>query len=123
MLYGRVPFQVTVNRAPGSLYTVDADGLIRNTYLLKVTSNDPSPEPATFTVRVSGLTDAEVLAPDLALSSAESRTVPLVVRVRDGDALQRTVPIRVIVESEHGTVVVAATFKTGVDLGTVGTTN
>jgi polyferredoxin len=123
MLYGRVPFQVTVNRAPGSLYTVDPDGLIRNTYLLKITSNVPSPEPAEYTVRVEGLEDAEVIAPPLILVSSESRTAPLVVRVRNLPGVRRTVPIRVYVESPHGAVIVDATFKTGADVGAIGTTD
>ena len=123
MLYGRVPFQVTVNRAPGSLFTVDADGLVRNTYLLKVTSNDPSPEPAEYAVRVDGLPDAEVIVPVISLASSESRTAPLVVRVRDAAATGRTVPIHVVVTSPRGEVVVEATFKTGAEVGNAGTTN
>ncbi|NJD18135.1 MAG: cytochrome c oxidase accessory protein CcoG, partial [Gemmatimonadetes bacterium] len=37
LLLGRVSFEASVNRAPGSLFTVDADGYVRNTYLVKVT--------------------------------------------------------------------------------------
>ncbi len=123
MLYGRVPFQATVNRAPGSLFTVDPDGLIRNTYLLKITSNDPSAEPADYRVRVEGLDDAEVIAPPVTLASSESRTVPLVIRVRDDAGVGRTVPIRVFVESPHGEIVIDATFKTGAEVGAVRTTD
>ncbi len=117
MLHGRVPFEVSVNRAPGSLFTVDADGLIRNTYLLKVTSNDPSPEPVPYEVRVEGLERAEVLAPSIVLESSETRTAPLIVRVPNDGEVARTVPIRVHVTSPRGQVVVEATFKTGAEVG------
>ena len=50
MLYGRVPFQVTVNRAPGSLYTVDSDGSTRNTFLLKIVNKDPDPAPVRYEI-------------------------------------------------------------------------
>ena len=123
MLYDRVPFQVSVNRAPGSLYTVDDDGLVRNTYLLKVTSNDPSPEPVAYRVRVEGLEGAQVFAPDIVLHSAESRTAPLIVRVPAHEHVGRTVPIRVYVSSPRGQVEVDATFKTGADDGTVRATD
>jgi len=117
MVIDRVPFEVTVNRAPGSLFTVDGDGHVRNTYLLKVTNNDPSPEPVTFRVRVEGLTDAEVLVPPIVLGSSESRTTPLVIRVAADEELDRTVPIRVYVASPSGELVRDATFKTGSGLG------
>ena len=74
-------------------------------------------------MRVEGLEGAEVIAPSLTLVSSESRTAPLVVRVRDLPGVSRTVPIRVYVESPHGEVVVDATFKTGADVGAIGTTD
>ncbi len=123
LLNGRVPFQASVNRAPGSLFTVDADGTIRNTYLLKVTSNDPSPEPVRYAVRVEGLEGALVVAPELELGSAESRTVPLVVQVPYAEGMERTIPIHVYVTSPIGELVLEATFKTGAELGTTGATD
>ena len=123
LISGRVPFQATVNRAPGSLYTLDADGRVRNTYLLKVTSNDPHPEPVRYEVWVEGLDAAEVVTPEIYLASAESRTLPLVVRVPFAEGMDRTIPIRVHVTSPRGGVVLDATFKTGAELGTAGTTD
>jgi cytochrome c oxidase accessory protein FixG len=122
MLYGRVPFEVTVNRAPGSLFTVDADGLIRNTYLVKITNNDPSPEAVTYEVQVEGLDPAQVIAPSIELRSSETRTAPLIVRVPGDGGVARTVPIRVRVSSPRGQVVVDATFKTGAEVGAARTT-
>jgi cytochrome c oxidase accessory protein FixG len=121
MVRGRVPFEATVNRAPGSLYTIDADGFVRNTYLLKVTNNNAGGEPVLYRVRVDGLTGAEIIVQDLALESRASRTVPLIVRLPAGGDLQRTIPIRVHVSSPDGVLAVAATFKTGAEIGTATT--
>jgi cytochrome c oxidase accessory protein FixG len=120
---GRVPFEASVNRAPGSLYTVDDDGSIRNTYLLKVTSNDPSTEAVRYEVRVEGLEGAEVVAPDLELGSTETRTLPLVVRVQYSEGMARTIPIQVHVTSPSGELSLEATFKTGAELGTTAPTD
>lgn len=113
MSRGRVPFEVTVNRAPGSLFTVDTDGAVRNTFLLKITSNDPDPEPVTYAVRVDGLPGAEVLVPEFTLRPAESHTAPLIVRLAAADAVARTMPFRVLVSAPSGEIAVEATFKTG----------
>jgi len=123
LIGNRVPFEASVNRAPGSLFTVDDDGTIRNTYLLKVTSNDPSPEPVRYEVRVEGLEGAEVVAPELELGSTESRTLPLVVRVPYSDGMARTIPIQVHVTSPSGELSLEATFKTGAELGTTAPTD
>jgi cytochrome c oxidase accessory protein FixG len=121
MVWGRVPFEATVNRAPGSLYTIDADGLVRNTYFLKITNNNADGEPVLYRVRIDGLPDAEVMSQDMELAARESRTVPLVVRVPMNDDLMRTIPIQVYVTSLDGELVVAATFKTGAEIGTATT--
>jgi cytochrome c oxidase accessory protein FixG len=117
MSRGRVPFEVTVNRAPGSLFTVDTDGAIRNTYLLKITSNAPHPEPVTYAVRVDGLPDAELIVPEFTLRPSESHTAPLIVRLTAAGAVARTMPFRVLVSAPSGEVAVEATFKTGASVG------
>jgi hypothetical protein len=113
----RVPFEVTVNRAPGSLFTVDTDGAVRNTFLLKITSNEPHPEPVTYAVRVDGLPGAEVIVPPFALRPSESHTAPLIVRLGANDDAARTMPFRVVVSAPSGEVAVEATFKTGASVG------
>jgi len=113
LLLTHAPFEAGVSRAPGSLFTLDADGAVRNTYLLRITNNDPAPEPISFAVRVEGLPGAEVVAQDVRLGSTESRTLPLVIRVRDGAGLPRTVPIKVHVASPRSEMVLDATFKSG----------
>jgi cytochrome c oxidase accessory protein FixG len=117
MVIGRIPFQASVNRAPGSLFNVDADGYVRNTYLLKVTNNSISSEPVVYQVRVEGLDNAVVVIQDPVLASSESRTVPLVIRVPASQRLPRTIPIRVFVVSPGGELVLDATFKTGAEVG------
>ena len=113
VLVGRAPFEATVSRAPGSLFTVDGDGEVRNTYLLSITNNDPEPGQLPFEVTVDGITGAEVTAQEIRLASTESRTVPLIIRVRNRADLPRTVPIKVRVASPRSTLVLDATFKTG----------
>jgi cytochrome c oxidase accessory protein FixG len=72
--------EVTVNRAPGSLFTVDDDGSIRNTFLVHVTNNDPS-HPHLYLVSVQGLPGAQMSAPPIELETLGSQTVPLMVRL------------------------------------------
>src|SRR5690606_17005859 len=74
----RVPFEASVSRTPGSLYTIDADGWVRNTYLLRIANNRPG-TAMSFNVSVDGIEDAEVLTPALELDEAENRMVAMVV--------------------------------------------
>jgi cytochrome c oxidase accessory protein FixG len=109
----RAPFDASVSRAPGTLFTEDADGWVRNTYLLRITNKQPGPERVPFQVRVAGLDQAQVVVQDLELGTTESRTEPLVIRVPANANLPRTVPIQVLVSSPHRVVTLDATFKTG----------
>ena len=111
----RAPFEATVSRVPGSLFTMDDDGWIRNTYLLRITNNEPSDRPLPFAVRVKGLQGAEVTAQPVALGTTETATLPLVVRVPPSDDLARTVPIHVLVTSPVGQIELDATFKTAAE--------
>ncbi|MFC1661579.1 cytochrome c oxidase accessory protein CcoG [Gemmatimonadota bacterium] len=113
----RVPFEATVNRAPGSLFTVDPDGFVRNTYLVQLTNNNADDAVVDYQVLVEGLSDAEVLTQVVSLGSTESRTVPLIVRVPVSSGLGRTTPIDVRVVSPDGELLIPTTFKTGAALG------
>ncbi|MFQ5536884.1 MAG: cytochrome c oxidase accessory protein CcoG [Gemmatimonadota bacterium] len=118
LLISRVPFEATVNRAPGSLFQMDADGYVRNTYLLKVTNKEPVSEPVVYSVSLEGLDAAELLTTEISVMPEESVTVPLIVRVPTTRELSRTVPIRVHVRSERGgEVLLPTTFKTGAAMG------
>jgi cytochrome c oxidase accessory protein FixG len=114
----RVPFEATVNRVPGSLFTIDPDGFIRNTYLVQITNNKAGDTPVDFQVSVQGIPGAEVLAQDVRLAASETRTLPLIVRVSQDQGLGRTTSIEVLVFSPDGEIGIPTTFKTGATVGT-----
>jgi cytochrome c oxidase accessory protein FixG len=118
LLVSRASFEASVQRAPGSLFTLDADGYVRNTYLLRVTNKEASPEPVPFRVRIDGLPGAEVLSEDILLGTTESRTVPLVIRIKASPDLPRTIPIEVAILSPSRKIELNATFKTEGHIGT-----
>jgi cytochrome c oxidase accessory protein FixG len=113
----RVPFEATVNRAPGSLFTLDPDGYVRNTFLLQITNNQTTEAPMDYQISVEGLPDAEVLIQDVRLGSTETRTLPLIVRVPQSSDLGRTTPLDVRVISQNGELLLSTTFKTGAAVG------
>jgi hypothetical protein len=117
LLLGRVPFEASVNRAPGSLFTMDSDGYVRNTYLLKVTSKESGVAPVAYRVEVDGLEGAEVSAPSLTLAPEETRTIPLVVRVPAESVRSRSIPLVVRVASPSGELLLPTTFATGTAVG------
>lgn len=105
----RPPLEVTVNRAPGTLYQLDDDGFVRNTFLVQIDNHDPV-DAHRFTVEVSGLAHADVTVSELTLAPLEGRTVALVVRVPAGAAGGAT-PIVVDVASEETSVRRETTFQ------------
>jgi cytochrome c oxidase accessory protein FixG len=115
LVRNRLPFEAGVARAPGSLFTMDDDGYVRNTFLVRIANNAPARGEGglAFQVEVEGLPGAQVIAPRVELRSAESRVVPLVVRMRASDGMDRTFPIRVHVIAPMGERVLDTTFKTG----------
>jgi hypothetical protein len=113
----RIPFEATVNRAPGSLYSVDENGLVRNTYLLNVKNNDPDLESVSYVVTIDGIEGAELLTQEFTLGPTESRIVPLVVRAPRAADMPRSVPLEVRIGSESGELVIHTTFASGDDLG------
>ena len=102
-----------MNRVPGSLFTVDPDGFVRNTYLVQITNNKAGDVPVDFTVTVDGIPDAEVLAQNVRLGASETRTLPLIVRVPQDLGLGRTTALVVRVVTPDGAIDVPTTFKTG----------
>jgi cytochrome c oxidase accessory protein FixG len=118
LMGARAPFDAAVQRAPGSLFTLDADGFVRNTYLLRITNKEASTEMVPFHIRVEGLPEAQILVQDISLGMTESRTVPLVIRVKARPDLPRTIPFQVTVASPTKHVAIDATFKTEGHIGT-----
>lgn len=119
LLNGHTTIDASVARAPGTTFTVDADGGVRNTFLLRVMNNHPDldGQPDTFQVSVDGLPEAEVMVEALHLDEMESATVPLVVRVPHPESLDRTVPITVHIQSPADEVQIKTTFKTADPMG------
>lgn len=117
LMVQRVPFEATVNRVPGSLFTVDPDGFVRNTYLLQITNNKPGGEAVEYAVSVDGLDGAEVLFRNVTLDSNETRTLPLIVRLPQEEGMKRTIPMEVKVVSADGELRVPTTFKSGSAIG------
>jgi len=117
LMIGRVPFEATVNRAPGTLFTVDADGSVRNTYLLRITNNEPIEASVDYTVELRGLERAELLTQRVTLASEETKTVPLVIRVPAGEDLARTVAVQLRVASPSAELFLPTTFKTPTSVG------
>ncbi|MEL6344818.1 MAG: cytochrome c oxidase accessory protein CcoG [Myxococcota bacterium] len=113
LLLNHTSIDATVNRAPGTLFTVDDDGYIRNTFWLQIENNagEAADGPVAFTVRLEGLDDAELIVPPIAVTAGEARKVPLVVRVPADQLTERTTPMTVIVASPAETVDVQTTFK------------
>jgi cytochrome c oxidase accessory protein FixG len=105
------PIEVTVNRSPGTLFQVEEDGRIRNTYLLRVVNNDPAAAHP-FAVGVEGLEDVQVNVPTLVLQPGEDRTVPLVVRLpADAFDVTNTLPVRIVIRTDTEQRAVETTFK------------
>jgi len=117
LLLGRVPFEASVNRAPGSLFTVDADGFVRNTYLLKITSKESMEGTVEYVVNLDGLDNAEMTMPRLSVAPEQTQTVPLIVRIPLAEADQRTIPFTVRIQSPNGELLLPTTFKTGTAIG------
>lgn len=119
LILGRVPFEATVNRAPGSLYTVDADGFVRNTYLLKIVNKEAADAPVAYTVELEGLEGSEMAAPagPVSVPPEASVTVPLVIRIPESEATRRTIPFRVRVAVGDAELLLPTTFKTDARLG------
>ncbi|MDT8341388.1 MAG: cytochrome c oxidase accessory protein CcoG [Longimicrobiales bacterium] len=117
LLLGRVPFEANVNRAPGSLFTVDADGFVRNTFFLRIINKDAEVDSVAYRVSLEGLEGAELLTDAVVLASNATRTLPLIVRVPAASVSRRSIPIRVRISTETDELVLPTTFTTGGDLG------
>lgn len=101
--------ELMVARAPGSLYTDDADGFVRNNYLVQLA--DRGGDAATWAIAVEGLPEgSQVRSRPVMLAAEDHATVPLVVRVPIESAHQ-DIPITVVVRNEHDHHARTATFK------------
>jgi len=106
----RAPFEISVNRAPGSLFQVDGGDEVRNTYLVRHTNT--AGQARDFTFAVEGLPEATVVIPPVNLEPEESRQIPLALSMPLSLVDSRTYPITV--SASDGTVerTWETTFKT-----------
>ncbi len=97
----RLPLQANVSRMPGTLFVVDDDGMVRNTWLLEVgwEGRGGSDGPHPVQVQVEGLDGAEVVVPPIALRQDETAKVPLAIRVPADRLPARTVPFQLVLTS------------------------
>lgn len=103
------PIEVTLNRAPGMLYQLGDDNVVRNTFLLRVVNNDGN-QARDFDLSVDGLVGAVINTPALHLGPEEGRTVPVVISApRQGTAA--TVPLTVTLAGGEKPVILKTTFK------------
>jgi hypothetical protein len=70
-----------------------------------------------FHVRVEGVPTEDVIVQDVTLATTESRTFPMVIRMKASPELPRTIPLEVYVSSPSQDVKLEATFKTEGHLG------
>lgn len=115
LMIGRIPFEASVNRTPGSLFQTDPGGWVRNTFLLKITNNDPDLNDIAYEVYLEGLDGAEVLTDKVVLGSTQTRTLPLVIRIPAEMATERTIPFTVHIRVAEQELILATTFKTGAE--------
>lgn len=99
----RQVLDASIARAPGTLFIVDTDGAVRNTFLLQLTNN--SDVAVTPVVTTDG--PYELIVPAVEVPAGASRTVPVVVRT--SDVTGRTQALRLFVDG----VELDTTFKTG----------
>ncbi len=113
LLVERGDLDASIVRMPGSPYTVDTDGWVRNTYLLRV-SND-SGKPVDVQVAALELPAGAQFTPpaDLRVAPAEDATVPVIIRIPGGNNGPRTLPVTLEVTSGDDRVRVPTTFKNG----------
>ncbi len=105
-------FEVTVNRAPGSLFVLDDGDLVRNTFLVSVADTRTRGEALTYAITVDGLPDgAETLGSAVELGPGDHTTVPLVLRLPTAEMTGTTLPITVAVGTSERSIERDATFK------------
>lgn len=107
----REEVDVVVDRAPGSLFVEDADGYVRNTFLVHVFDRDLDPGTRTYALAVDGLPEGvQVRSRPIQVETGERASTSLVVRV-PRDLADRTMPFDVILRGADVAVEWPTTFK------------
>ncbi|MCB9671812.1 MAG: cytochrome c oxidase accessory protein CcoG [Alphaproteobacteria bacterium] len=101
------PLDISIQRLPGSTYALDGDGLVRNTYLVRIVNNAQG-DDRKFTLDIEGIPGAEVEMNELVLKPEEARQVPLVIRAPNG--ARSIVPVKITVKGGQRDYEVNTTF-------------
>ncbi|MFT5685994.1 MAG: polyferredoxin, partial [Myxococcota bacterium] len=112
---GRDTLDATINRAPGSLYTLDEDGAVRNTFLLQVTSKRTG-AVAPIEVTLDGIPGAELVVPPMTLEGGGVKMLPLVIRIPPDAIESRTTPVELTVTVGEDIIELHTTFKSNTEL-------
>lgn len=105
------PVEVMVSRAPGALFVEDADGYVRNTFMMGLTDRDAAEGTRTYAIAVEGLPEgSHIRAQPVQLTTSQHKKVPLIVRV-PADKSQNTLPITVKVRGADLEISHDLTFK------------
>ncbi len=117
LMGSRHDLAVNLNRVPGTLYQVDDDGMIRNTFFLQVTNNQGTSDTSAALVDVSlvGLDGAELVVPPVKVASMQSVKVPVAIRLPADQVHDRTIPFELELQSDFDRVSIAGTFKSGAE--------
>ena len=104
--------EVNINRAPGSLYVVDPDGWVRNTFLVRVANNDLGAPAQSYDLHAVGLPEqAEVVTAPATVEAGQQATLPFIVRLPPGAARTLAFDLEVRGDDAAHTARAAATFK------------
>lgn len=101
--------EASVNRVAGTHFSVDPDGMVRNTFMVRVANNAALSKGTVYNVSIDGLDDAEVTVSPITLSEAQSQTVPMVVRL-PADRAPESQRFTVTVASDTEKVDLSTTF-------------
>lgn len=103
--------EVLVDRMPGTMFIEDADGFVRNLYMVKVLDRTADDGAHDYAIEVLGLPEhSEVIVTPLSVRSTEQASTPLVIRV-PRDAAAHTLQLRVNVSGSGIVAGQDTTFK------------
>jgi len=94
----RIPLEATVLRDRNALYSVDYQGVIKNTYTLKILNK--SQQPLHFSIKVPELDSASLKLPEtLLIKSGAMQTVPLTLIVDGNNLVNKMTNISFIIQA------------------------
>lgn len=116
LLAAKQPIDASVNRAPGDVFMVLADGTIRNTYSAHIFNLDA--RERSFDVALEGDGPFELVLPfeHLALDAGADRTVSIIVLAHPDNLDARSIPLEFVIRSGDNEVRRTGTFKTSEEL-------